>query len=162
MDWTNERRKLSELIPWSRNPRQIREREAAQLVESFDEFGQVQTVAVGPDGEILDGHQRQLVLLASEKYGPDHEVDVRVASRMLTEEEREKLVVVLHRGAFGEWDLDLLSDFDVGNLLLWGFAEGELQLDWEVPDLPEAETLEIEEKPLRLLTCPACGHEWSE
>jgi len=88
--WTNDKRKLSDLTPWQRNPRQIREDEARRLAESLDEFGQIQTIAIGPDNEILDGHQRQLVWAASEKFGPDQVVDVRVASRPLTEKEREK------------------------------------------------------------------------
>jgi len=89
--WTNERRKLSDLTPWERNPRQINEDAAKRLAESLEEFGQIQTIAIGPSGEILDGHQRRLVWSASEKFGPDYEIDVRVASRALTEKEREKL-----------------------------------------------------------------------
>ena len=42
LTWTNERRRLGDLIPWPRNPRQIREKEAKRLAESFDEFGQVE------------------------------------------------------------------------------------------------------------------------
>lgn len=38
--WTNERRKLRDLIPWPRNPRQIKTDQAKRLAESFDTFGQ--------------------------------------------------------------------------------------------------------------------------
>jgi len=124
--WMNEKRRLGDLIPWPRNPRQIREKEAKRLAESFDEFGQVETLAVGPGNEIYNGHQRLNVLAA--EYGPDYEVDVRVASRPLTEKEREKLVIYLHKGAAGEWNFDVLSEWDVPDLLVWGFKEYELGL----------------------------------
>ena len=40
--WSNQRRKLSELIPWERNPRQITDKQAKRLEESFEQFGQVE------------------------------------------------------------------------------------------------------------------------
>lgn len=43
--WTNERRKLSDLIPWERNPRQIQDAQAERLVDSVETFGQVETLA---------------------------------------------------------------------------------------------------------------------
>jgi len=127
--WTTERRKLGDLIPWPRNPRQITKDQARRLSESLDEFGQVQTIAISPDNQILDGHQRQLVWAASEKWGPDLDVDVRVASRALTEKEREKLAVYLHKGAAGEWNFDVLAnEFELDELLDWGFTEWDLQI----------------------------------
>lgn len=39
--WTNERRKLSDLIPWERNPRTIKNAQAERLVDSVETFGQV-------------------------------------------------------------------------------------------------------------------------
>jgi hypothetical protein len=123
--WTTERRKLSELTPWPRNPRQIKRAEAERLAESFDTFGQVETLAVGPANEVYNGHQRLAVLL--DDCGPDYEVDVRVSSRALTEKEREKLTVYLHKGAAGEWDWDALAnEFEFDDLIEWGFSEKEL------------------------------------
>ena len=128
--WTTEQRKLGDLIPWPRNPRQITKDQARRLSESLDEFGQVQTIAISPDNQILDGHQRQLVWAASEKWGPDLEVDVRVASRALTEKEREKLAVYLHKGAAGEWDFDVLAnEFELDELLEWGFTEYDFRIE---------------------------------
>ena len=67
IDWINERRKLSDLIPWKRNPRQIRKDQAERLADSLDEFGQVQPIAIGPGDEILDGHQRKNVWAALDR-----------------------------------------------------------------------------------------------
>lgn len=54
--WANERRKLSELKPREDNPRIITKAQAERLVKSFDKFAQVETLAVNPDGRILNGH----------------------------------------------------------------------------------------------------------
>lgn len=54
--WTNERRRLRDLVPWEHNPREINKREAERLGESLAEFGQIQTIAIGPDNEVYDGH----------------------------------------------------------------------------------------------------------
>lgn len=122
--WTNERRKLKDLKPWERNPRQITKDQAKRLVESFDEFGQVETIAIGPNNEVYNGHQRLNVL--KDKYGEDYEVEVRVSSRELTEKQREKLTVYLHKGAAGVWDFDTLAnEFELDDLLEWGFSEME-------------------------------------
>jgi hypothetical protein len=129
--WANEKRKLRDLVPWEHNPREIHEREADRLGESLELFGQIQTIAIGPDNTIYDGHQRRLVWSVLPKFGPDYEVDVRVSSRPLTEREQQQLVVYLHRGTNAAWDWDELGNsFDVPDLLDWGFSENELQLSW--------------------------------
>ena len=122
--WTNERRKLSQLIPWPRNPRQIKRPQVERLQASLEEFGQVEPVAIGPDGELYNGHQRLKSWM--QRFG-DIEIDVRVSSRPLSEKEREKLTVLLHKGAAGEWDFDTLAnEFEFGELIEWGFDEKEL------------------------------------
>jgi len=63
--WSNQRRKLSELVPWERNPRQITDKQAKRLEESFEQFGQVEIIAIGPENQIYNGHQRLKVLSQS-------------------------------------------------------------------------------------------------
>ena len=125
--WANEKRRLGDLIPWTGNPRLIKKDEAARLVDSLDTFGQIETIAIDPTNLILDGHQREKVWGAAKQYGPDYLVDVRVASRPLTEKEHQKLVVYLHRGSLGEFDWEMLgNEFEVDELLEWGFKGYEL------------------------------------
>jgi len=134
--WANEKRKLSELVPWERNPRQITDKQAKRLEESFEQFGQVEIIAIGPENQIYNGHQRLKVL--SQKYGSNYEVDVRVASRALTEKEREKLTIFLHKGAAGDWDFDVLAnEFELDDLLNWGFDKKELDIDLWTGEAPE-------------------------
>ena len=122
--WTNEKRKLSQLIPWQRNPRQIKGAEVTRLQESLVEFGQVEPTAIGPDNELYNGHQRLKSWAA--KFG-DIEIDVRVSSRALSEKEREKLTVYLHKGAAGSWDFDTLSSWEAPELIEWGFSSQALK-----------------------------------
>ena len=96
----------------------------------------METIAIGPQNQIYNGHQRLNVL--KEKYGEDYEVEVRVASRALTEKEREKLTVFLHKGAAGDWDFDVLAnEFELDDLLNWGFEPKELDLGLWAGEPPE-------------------------
>ncbi len=156
--WSNEKRKLSELVPWERNPRQINDKQAKRLEESFEQFGQVEIIAIGPENQIYNGHQRLKVL--SQKYGADYEVDVRVASRALTEKEREKLTVYLHKGAAGDWDYDLLAnEFELPDLVEWGFEPFELGINNEpAPEFKEYDESVADD--VEFIECPNCGHKW--
>jgi hypothetical protein len=148
--WTNERRKLSELIPWERNPRQIKRDQAKRLQDSLTEFGQVEPVCIGPGNALYNGHQR-LKSWAAE-FG-DIEIDVRVASRALSEKEREKLTVYLHKGAAGEWDFDALSEWDVPDLIEWGFEPKELGIIDEPLAEEKGEPEELPEQYMILIEC---------
>lgn len=155
LTWTNETRKLSQLIPWPRNPRQIKTAEARRLQESFTEFGQPEVIAIGPGNEVYNGHQRLSSWAA--KFG-DITVDVRVSSRALTEKEREKLTVFLHRGAVGEWNFDVLSEWDVSDLVEWGFDPAELGIVPDFQPVDESEQPRLDQK--SPITCPHCGMEF--
>jgi hypothetical protein len=132
IQWRNEKRRLSDLIPWPRNPRQIKGAEVQRLQESLEEFGQVEPTAIGPNNELYNGHQRLKSWAA--KFG-DIEIDVRVSSRPLTEKEREKLTIFLHKGTTGGWDFDALANgFEVASLVEWGFKEYELGIPGMIND----------------------------
>ena len=156
--WTNEKRKLRDLQPWPRNPRQINRDQAKRLAQSFDQFGQVETIAIGPESQVYNGHQRLSVLM--DKHGGDYEVEVRVSSRELSEKEREKLTVFLHKGAAGEWNFDTLAnEFELDELIEWGFDAEELGIvpDFEPVGIDEQGRLDEKKK----VTCPECGHEFA-
>jgi len=135
LTWRNEKRRLGDLIPWKNNARRISDVNAQRLVQSLEEFGQVEMLAIEPDNELIDGHQRQYCWSAAAEFGPDYEVEVRVASRKLTEREKRKLSVFLHRGAQGEWDWDLLIGWNANeDLLSWGFETWEFGVDKTIND----------------------------
>ena len=97
----------------------------------------------------------------ADAYG-DIEVDVRVSSRPLTEQERQKLTIYLEK-AKGEWDFDVMANaFDVDDLLEWGFSEAELEMnEVYVPDfqpVDESEQPRLDQK--APIECPECGAEF--
>lgn len=125
--WTSTTIALSKLKPWERNPKRISKAHAARLLDLWERLGQFQTIAIGPGGEVYDGHQRLSVLKA--KHGGGYVVQVLQASRELTEAEREELTIAAHSGTTGSWDWDALAGWDVDNLTAWGLDE-ELLKDW--------------------------------
>jgi len=126
--WTNTTVKLGDLKPWGRNPKSISKAHAKRLLASWEKFGQFQTVAIGPDYEVYDGHQRLSVLRAA--YGDAYAVDARQSSRALDDTERRQLVIEAHAGTTGQFDWDALSGWDAAQLQEWGLDSETLQ-DWK-------------------------------
>ena len=156
--WTDETRQLTTLSPWARNPRKIENAQAKRLQESFKEFGQPEQIVIGPDNELYNGHQRLKSWLS--EFG-DIEIDVRVSSRPLTEKEREKLTVYLHKGTVGEFDFDILdAEFEADDLQEWGFKPFEIGMgDEELPGtFPEYDESIADD--VEMVTCPHCGQEF--
>jgi len=169
--WKNEKRKLSDLKEWELNPRQIKTEEARRLIDSIDQFGQIQPIAIDEENTIIDGHQRRRVWGIAEEYGRDYEVDVRVSSRLLTDEERKRLVILLHKGTIGEWDDDMLANhFDEEMLLDLGFKEFDLFLSTDETPNPSPPEPEIESESLVEIRCSTAAlqdmteilNQWSE
>lgn len=140
--WTNDTAALGDLVPWERNPKRISRTHAARLLEYWQRIGQFQTIAIGPSGEVYDGHQRLSVLLAAN--GKGYRVDVRRSSRPLTDKEREELVIAAHVGTTGSFDWDALAGWDADELQGWGF-DAELLADWNAGAAALATMLEAEQ-----------------
>lgn len=136
--WTNDTRRLSDLVPWEHNPKRMTKKQAEGLRLSIERFGFAVPFLVSPDGDIYDGHQRQALMGAIREYGPNATVDVRVSSRPLTDDERRELVVRLKQNQAG-WDFDMLAnEWDGDKLVDWGFDEDELLgVDYSNPRLKE-------------------------
>lgn len=158
--WTNDTRKLSDLVPWEHNPKRMTKKQAEGLRLSIERFGFAVPFLVSPDGDIYDGHQRQALMGAIREYGPNATVDVRVSSRPLTDDERRELVVRLKQNQAG-WDFDMLPNlYEREELIEWGFDEAELGMAF----VPEFEPVDESTQP-RLdqkapVTCPHCGMEF--
>ena len=126
--WTNDTRRLADLVPWENNPKRMTKKQADGLRLSIERFGFAVPFLISPAGDIYDGHQRQTLMEAITEYGPNAVVDVRVSSRPLTDDERRELVVRLKQNQAG-WDFDMLPNlYEREELLEWGFEEAELGL----------------------------------
>lgn len=125
IEWTTEKRKVSELKDYAKNPRRFTEKGMADLRSSLERLGYIDPIAINIDGTIIGGHARKKML----KELGLKEVDVRVPSRELTEKEVEEAIIRLNRNQAGEWNFDdLANHFNADDLIEWGFAAEELGL----------------------------------
>ena len=144
MKWSLETRKISEVYPNVKNPRQMGKRQAEELEVSIKKFGLCQPIVLTQEGTILGGHQRVRAMRA---MGHDI-VDVYIPDSPLTQEEEEELTIRLNKN-IGDWDFDLLANhWEPEKLLEWGFTMDELHLE----SLPEQE--DAPKKFSLTITCP--------
>ena len=139
INWTACDVELGDLKPWDRNPKSISKNHARRLIEYWQRIGQFQTIAIGPGGEVYDGHQRLSCLLSV--YGASYVVKCLRASRPLTDEERQELVIAAHVGTTGQFDWDALSGWDAGQLQEWGM-DAETLASWRADAIALTEMLE--------------------
>ncbi len=139
--WTNGTRKLSKLVPWEHNPKRMTKKQAEGLKLSIEHFGVALPFLISPQNDIYDGHQRQTLMNAMKEHGGNAEVDVRVSSRLLTDDERRELVIRLKQNQAG-WDFDMLPNlYERVELLDWGFELEELGMFGDSGEPPSLEEL---------------------
>jgi len=127
--WTTEKRKLSDLIPVSYNPRKLSKKQADDLRQSLVKFNLAELPVVNADNKILAGHQRCKILADIE--GKDFEIEVRVPNRQLDKAEADEYLIRSNKNS-GEFDFDLLEEhFEFDDLIEYGFDEGELNFTME-------------------------------
>ena len=136
LTWHTEKRRLGDLIEWDKNPRQLKDHDAEHLKKSLDNFGVADPLIINTDNRIIGGHMRRRIMLKN-GYKEDDLVDVRVPERELTEREAEELAIRLNKNT-GDWDFDALANnFELDDLLEWGFDKQELDLDLWADEPPE-------------------------
>ena len=114
---------INSLNPAEYNPRQINNKQYEDLKASMEKFGCVDPIIININPErlnvVVGGHQRLRILreLGAEK--------VPTVSVNLSEEDERELNVRLNKNT-GQWDMDLLSEFDIVDLKEWGFKDIEL------------------------------------
>lgn len=134
--WKIEKRKISDLKPHPKNPRQFTDKGMDDLEKSIDSIGFAQPVNINQENTILSGHARIKKL---EEMGYN-EVDVYVPDRTLTPKQEEEIIVRMNANTAGIWDMEkLANEFDLPELEEWGL---------DIPDLDsdEPEPLEDEVK----------------
>lgn len=103
--WHLEKRKVSELKNWEKNPRTISEKAFKELEKNVDALGNFEPLVINIDGTVIAGNQR----LRLEMKKGNNEVDVYVPERELSEEEVKKIGVISNRHS-GDWDMDILAN----------------------------------------------------
>jgi hypothetical protein len=127
--WKIEKRKLADLKPHPKNPRQFTEKGMKDLENSINSIGFMQPININQDGLILSGHARTMKL----KEMGDTEVDVYVPDRMLTPKQEEEVLVRANANTAGQWDFDILANqFEDFELVEWGMNIPQIE---NMPDL---------------------------
>jgi len=133
---------INSLNPAEYNPRQISNKQYEDLKASMEKFGCVDPIIINinPDRQnvVVGGHQRLRILreLGAEK--------VPTVSVSLSQEDERELNVRLNKNG-GEWDMDLLSNFDVVDLKEWGFKDIELGFNIDKIDEDKPITITVKE-----------------
>lgn len=160
--WTPVKIRLGQIIPWQENPRMSTKAQAQRLIKSERELGQIQTLAVSPftdDGRVhlYDGHQRCAAWMTVKDAS--YEVTALQSNRMLSDDERRKVSVLLHT-ATGSWSWDALSSWSAADLREWGMDEDTLK-GWnnDASNLREMIVAEKDfgKKESSEKVCPHCG-----
>jgi len=133
---------INSLNPAEYNPRQISNKQYEDLKASMEKFGCVDPIIININPErlnvVVGGHQRLRILreLGAEK--------VPTVSVNLSQEDERELNVRLNKNG-GEWDMDLLSNFDVVDLKEWGFKDIELGFNIDKIDEDKPITITVKE-----------------
>jgi len=124
--WNVEKRKVNDLLIWSKNPRSITDEALEKLKERIVQRGFHDVLKIDTDGTILSGNQRKKALL---DLGIE-EVTVLIPNRKLTKDEREKVALESNTND-GEWDFEELKKFEIDTLMDIGFSGDELSSIWD-------------------------------
>jgi ParB-like chromosome segregation protein Spo0J len=104
--------------------------QAEHLKKSIERFGVCEPIVANVDGTIIGGHQRVRTL---KKLGYK-QVDVYIPDTALDDKQEEELNIRLNRNV-GEFDFDILAnEWQVEDLLAWGFSAAELQIAEDIDD----------------------------
>ena len=119
------RLKVSDLIPYDRNPRKIPQEAIDDVCESYRQCGVIDPIEVDENNVILAGHTRRLAAL---EMGIEKVDCLRVQG--LTEEQKQKYRILANKtGERSTWDYDLLAA-EIDELDF-----GDYDFDFEIPDL---------------------------
>jgi len=115
---------IERLNPAEYNPRQLTEKQHADLTASIETFGLVDPIIINGHkarkNTVIGGHQR---LRIAKELGIK---TVPTVSVSLSQEKERELNIRLNRNT-GEWDWDeLANQFDIPELVDWGFTEKEV------------------------------------
>lgn len=122
IEWRVEKRKVSELNCYEKNPRKITEEAFKKLKDRIQKRGFHDILKIDTHNNILSGNQRKRALV---ELGYDL-VDVKVPDRELTQSEIDSVIIESNRND-GVWDFDMLgNNYDIDFLEDMGFQKFEL------------------------------------
>ena len=134
--------KISELKQAEYNPRRMTNKQYEDLKSSLEKFVCVDPIIINGD-VIVGGHQRVRII---RELGAELVPAVRVN---LSKEDEKELNIRLNKNT-AEWDMDMLCNFDIDNLLEWGFKHIELGFNIDKIEEDKPTTVTVKEKDIKL------------
>jgi DNA modification methylase len=124
LSWMTVKRNVSSMVPYSKNPRLLSQKQENDLRRSLEKYNLVEIPVLNRDGTVIAGHQRLKIL---QLLGRGEEtIDCRMPSRQLSEAEFKEYLVRSNISN-ATWNYEMLaSDFDVATLLEAGFEDADL------------------------------------
>ena len=122
--WHTETHKVSDLLPYDKNPRKINDKQMSDLKRSLKKFNLAELPAMNLDHTLIAGHQR---IKALQLLGRGEEtIEIRVPNRQLSESEFKDYLITSNKSG-GTFDFEGLSEnFTMDELSLSGFENDEL------------------------------------
>lgn len=119
LEWTTEKRKVNDLLPFEINPRKISDEKRRQLIKSIEKFNLAEIPAINKDNTIIAGNQRIKALQLIDRG--EEIIDVRIPNRQLTKIELKEYNLISNTHA-GEWDFEILEmEFEELKVEEWSF-----------------------------------------
>jgi hypothetical protein len=147
LQWDEIELRLSQLIPYKRNPRTVTESRFNKLKDSIITGGYSTRIKVNHENIIVGGHLRRMVLM--DLWGPDALIKVLRRNVPMSAEEL-RIEVLRDNISAGDFDMDMLADdYDLEELRAIGVPE--------VMTMPPMEEKD-EPKPKSYVKCPECSH----
>ena len=135
--------KISELKQAEYNPRQMTNKQYEDLKNSLEKFGCTIPIVINADNTIIGGHQRVRIM---RELGAEFVPAVRVN---LSKEDERELNIRLNKN-MGQWNMDMLCNFDIDDLLEWGFKHIELGFNIDKIEEDKPTTVTVKEKDIKL------------
>ena len=153
MKWNLKKVKVSDLKENPNNPRKLTEKGLKDLEKSISKFGIAEPIVCNSDLMICGGHGRKKIL---ERLNIK-EVDCYLPEKKLTQKQFDELGIRLNKNIAGEFDFDILAnEFEVDELIEWGFEEFELGVGEKFAAVESDERLDEKKK----IKCPSCNYEF--
>ena len=138
-----EKVKIAELNPAEYNPRRMTNKQYEDLRNSLEKFGLVDPIIINADNTVVGGHQRLRIM---RELGAELVPVVRVN---LSKEDERELNIRLNKNT-AEWDMDMLCNFDIDDLLEWGFKHIELGFNIDKIEEDKPTTVTVKEKNIHI------------
>lgn len=156
--------KLSELVPYWRNPRIISDEAVNAVAKSIKDYGYQQPIIVDAENVIIIGHTRYMAL---KRLGYEA-VTVGVATGLTPREVKQLRTIDNRTSEYAEWDMDKLAEelskLDQGftDSFFAELAEAEQEaLDHASAGESETSAVEVVEgSDLAEFICPKCFYSW--